>query len=98
VREAETLDRDLWGAGGSLFAGTAYDAFREALRKARRVLDEENQRLGWARDYNRVRAEYGDVVSSGRALLAEVLASRDRTTAELAASAAKGRELALIHI
>jgi L,D-peptidoglycan transpeptidase YkuD (ErfK/YbiS/YcfS/YnhG family) len=92
VREADTLDRELWGAGGSLFPGNAYDAFRGALRKSRRVLDEENQKLGWMRDYVRVRAEYGEVIVSGRALLAEIRAVRVRRMEDLASAAAKVRE------
>ncbi len=92
MREAETLDRDLWGAGGSFFAGPAYEAFGEALRKARRVLDEENQKLGWLRDYARVKAEYAGVASSGRVLLGEIRASRGKRLEELSFAAAKVRE------
>lgn len=92
MREAEALDRDLWGAGGSFFAGPAYDEFREALRKARRVLDEENQKLGWVRDYARVKAEYAGVTASGRALLGEIRASRGRRLEDLSSAAAKVRE------
>lgn len=94
MREAETLDRDLWGAGGSLFAGPGYEAFRESLRKARRVQDEENQKLGWLRDSARIRAEYGAVVATGRALLAEIRGVRARRGEDLSAAAAKIRERA----
>jgi len=72
VQQAATQEQDLWRAGGSLFAGPGYEAYRQALQRARRALEEENLKLGWFRDYDRVRAEFRQVLRTGRRLLADV--------------------------
>jgi len=87
VLEADLQEQDLRGAGASLFAGQEHAAYLDSLRSARRTLERENLRLGWLRDYSRVRADFAAVVISGNALRSIVQAHVARESAILAESA-----------
>jgi L,D-peptidoglycan transpeptidase YkuD (ErfK/YbiS/YcfS/YnhG family) len=68
VLEADLQDQDLRGAGVSLFAGQEYAAYLQGLIAARRSLGRENLKLGWFRDYGKVRGEFAAVLRTGRSL------------------------------
>ena len=57
------------------------------MRSARRTLEQENLKLGWFRDYERVRAEFAAVITAGDALRATVETTVARRSAALAAAA-----------
>jgi hypothetical protein len=68
VLEADLQDQDLRGAGASLFAGREYTAYLQGLSAARHSLERENLKLGWFRDYDKVREEFAAVLRTGQAL------------------------------
>jgi L,D-peptidoglycan transpeptidase YkuD (ErfK/YbiS/YcfS/YnhG family) len=76
VQASELQDEALRGAGASVYAGRAFEAYIADLRAARRAFDRENLKLGWFRDYGRVREDYLSVLAKGNALLADVKAAR----------------------
>ena len=92
VQQAATQEQDLWRAGGSLFAGPGYEAYRAALQRARRTLEEENLKLGWFRDYDRVRTEFRQVLQTGRGLLADVQALKRERQEGIARTLAEVRQ------
>jgi L,D-peptidoglycan transpeptidase YkuD (ErfK/YbiS/YcfS/YnhG family) len=87
VLEADLQEQDLRGAGASLFAGREHAAYLQSLTSARQSLARENLKLGWFRDYERVREEYAAVLRSGAALKSEVQALISRQASTLAESA-----------
>lgn len=68
VHEADLQDQDLRRAGASLFAGREHAAYLETLTAARQSLERENLKLGWFRDYGKVRQRYASVLATGNAL------------------------------
>ena len=92
VQQAATQEQDLWRAGGSLFTGPGYEAYRQALQKAKRVLEEENLKLGWFRDYDRVRSEFRQVLRTGRRLLADVQTLKQERLEGIARTLAEVRQ------
>ena len=87
VLEANLQEQDLRGAGASLFAGREHAAYLQTLTSARRSLERENLKLGWLRDYDKVREEYASVLRTGQALKAEVQAAVSRQASSLAEAA-----------
>jgi len=89
VLEASLQEQDLWRAGASLFAGQEHAAYTRSLSSARRTLDAENLKLGWFRDYGRVRKDFQAVLSSGKTLASKVrsiVAVKTSTLSETAAA------------
>ena len=74
VLEADLQEQGLRGGGASLFAGPEHTAYLQSLTSARQTLERENLKLGWFRDYEKVRREYAGVVRAGQALGAMVQA------------------------
>jgi len=72
VLEAELQEQDLRGAGASVFAAEEHAAYLETLSSARRTLDKENLKLGWLRDYGKVREEFAAVLLTGATLRSTV--------------------------
>ncbi|NTV81907.1 MAG: hypothetical protein HGA24_10865, partial [Candidatus Aminicenantes bacterium] len=87
VLEADAQEQDLRRAGASVFAGQEHTAYLESLSSARRTLERENLKLGWFRDYGRVRTDFAAVIISGNALRTKVDAVIAREVAALAGSA-----------
>jgi hypothetical protein len=75
VHEADLQEQDLRRAGASLFAGREQTAYLQALAAARRTLAGEDLKLGWFRDYRKVRRQYQAALQAGRALQAAFGAS-----------------------
>jgi hypothetical protein len=92
VLDAAIQERDLQRAGASVFAGPEHAAYVESLRSARRTLERENLKLGWFRDYERVRADFAAVIIEGDALSAKIEAAVSRRSAGLAETAAAVRK------
>jgi lipoprotein-anchoring transpeptidase ErfK/SrfK len=97
VVEAYIQEQDLWRAGASLFAGQEHAVYTRCLNSARRTLDAENRKLGWFRDYGRVRKDFVAALSAGKALGAKIrsiVAAKASSLAET--SAAVGRRLRML--
>lgn len=89
VLEADLQEQDLWRAGASLFAGQEHAAYLQSLKSARRTLDAENLKLGWFRDYGRVRRDFEAALSAGKVLKSKVrsiVAAKASSLAEAAAA------------
>jgi L,D-peptidoglycan transpeptidase YkuD (ErfK/YbiS/YcfS/YnhG family) len=91
VLEADIQEEDLRGAGASLFAGQEHAAYIQSLNSARRTLERENLKLGWFRDYGKVRKEYAAVLKAGTAVKSTIQALVLRRASGLADSAEKVR-------
>ena len=87
VLEADLQEQGLRGAGASIFAGPEHTAYLQSLSSARQTLERENLKLGWFRDYEKVRREYADILRSGHALRAVVQAQVSRRAESLKRSA-----------
>ncbi len=89
VLEASLQEQDLWRAGASLFAGQEHTAYTRTLSSARKTLDAENLKLGWFRDYGRVRREFQSALRAGEALKSQVrsiIAVKTSSLTEIAAA------------
>lgn len=89
VLEADVQERDLWRAGASLFAGQEHAVYLQSLKSARRRLGGESLKLGWFRDYGRVRRDFETALSAGKALKSKVkflVAVKTSSIAETAAA------------
>ena len=89
VLEADLQEQDLWRAGASLFAGQDHTAYLRSLKSARLTLDAENLKLGWFRDYGRVRRNFEAVLNTGKALKSKVrslVAAKSSSIAETTAA------------
>jgi L,D-peptidoglycan transpeptidase YkuD (ErfK/YbiS/YcfS/YnhG family) len=87
VLEANLQEQDLRGAGASLFAGREHTAYLQSLNFARHVLEKENLKLGWFRDYGKVRKEYSAVLQTGSSLKGTIRSVVSRRAASLSQSA-----------
>jgi len=87
VLEADLQEQDLRGAGASLFAGQEHTAYLQTLNSARRTLERETLKLGWLRDYGKVRTEYAAVLRTGASLKSTVQTIVSRRASALAESA-----------
>ncbi len=87
VLEADLQEEDLRGAGASFFAGREHAAYLQSLNAARRALERENLKLGWFRDYGKVREEFSSVLKAGAALGSSVRSLVSGKAAALAESA-----------
>lgn len=83
VHEADLQDQDLLRAGASLFAGREHAAYLQALAAARQSFEKENLKLGWFRDYGKVRQQYAAVLQTGNALGATIQSVVARQAAAL---------------
>jgi len=83
VHEADLQDQDLRRAGASLFAGREQAAYLQALNAARQALAREDLKLGWFRDYRKVRQQYAAVLQTGNALKAAIQAAVSREESDL---------------
>jgi len=89
VLEAGLQEQDLRGAGASVFAAEEHAAYLQTLSSARQTLDKENLKLGWLRDYGKVREEFAAVLLTGATLKSTVqsrVARRASTLSEKAQS------------
>ena len=87
VLEADLQEQDLRGAGASLFAAQEHSAYLGALKSARETLRSESLKLGWFRDYGRVRRDFAAVIRAGntlRSTVRSVVARRSAAVAEAA--------------
>ena len=87
VLEADLQEQDLRGAGASLFAGREHAAYLQSLNSARRALAKENLKLGWFRDYGKVREEYAGVLLAGNSVRSTIQTVVSRRATSLAQSA-----------
>jgi L,D-peptidoglycan transpeptidase YkuD (ErfK/YbiS/YcfS/YnhG family) len=83
VHEADLQDQDLGRAGASLFVGREHAAYLQSLIAARQALAREDLKLGWFRDYRKVRQQYAAVLQTGNALKATIQSLKAREAASL---------------
>ncbi|HAR35538.1 MAG TPA: hypothetical protein DCR87_01265 [Acidobacteria bacterium] len=65
VARALEQEQDLWRAGASFYAPEEYEAYRQALVLARKFYEKEELKIGFFRDYDRVRQEFSRVLAEG---------------------------------
>jgi L,D-peptidoglycan transpeptidase YkuD (ErfK/YbiS/YcfS/YnhG family) len=87
VRNAETQEKDLWRAGAAVFFSQEYSQYTLALREVRRRFESENLRLGWFRDYRRVRRDFEAVLKTGDDLLSRIKDYKSRRLSSLSETA-----------
>ncbi|MGB8958643.1 MAG: L,D-transpeptidase [Candidatus Aminicenantales bacterium] len=87
ILEADLQEQDLRGAGASLFAGREHAAYLRSLSSARQAFEKENLKLGWFRDYGKVREEYSTVLLAGNSLKSTIQTVVSRRASSLAQSA-----------
>jgi L,D-peptidoglycan transpeptidase YkuD (ErfK/YbiS/YcfS/YnhG family) len=87
VLEAELQEQDLRGAGASVFAAEEHAAYLETLSSARQTLDKENLKLGWLRDYGKVREEFAAVLLTGATLRSTIQTQVARRASALSGKA-----------
>lgn len=87
VLQAERQEKDLRGAGASLYAGQEFELYLQSLGAARRLFGRENLKLGWLRDYGRVRQSYEAALRHGDQLRIKVRSLKEQQGSSFAASA-----------
>ncbi len=68
IQEAKQQDRDLWKSGASVYLSREYDAYSQSLKAARKEFQTESLKLGWFRDYGRIRENFRNVLDEGATL------------------------------
>ncbi|MBC7361187.1 MAG: L,D-transpeptidase [Candidatus Aminicenantes bacterium] len=81
VREALAQEQDLWRAGASFFAPAEYENYRKMLAEARRVYEKEELKVGYFRDYARVKQEFSRVLQEGERIQ-KLIASKKASLSE----------------
>ncbi|MGQ9801010.1 MAG: L,D-transpeptidase family protein [Candidatus Saccharicenans sp.] len=65
VARALQQEQDLWRAGASFYAPEDYEAYRQSLTAARKFYEKEELKIGFFRNYDRVRQEFSQVLAEG---------------------------------
>lgn len=68
VKEALAQEQDLWRAGASIFAPEEYELYRKRLEEARKFLNREELKIGFFRNYDKVREDFRRVLEEGKRL------------------------------
>ncbi|MBC7363589.1 MAG: L,D-transpeptidase [Candidatus Aminicenantes bacterium] len=68
VQEALSQEQDLWRAGASFFAPKEYEAYRQHLAEARKFFQQEELKIGYFRNYVKVRQKFRQVIDEGNSL------------------------------
>lgn len=84
VRLALEQEQDLWSAGASTHIDREYENYKLSLKEARRSLKQENLKLGWFRNYGKIREEFRSVLSTGDALMAAIRERKERGLSSIA--------------
>lgn len=65
VARAIQQERDLWRAGASFYAPEDYESYLQALTAARKLLQQEELKIGFFRNYRRLQLEFSRVLAEG---------------------------------
>jgi len=65
VARALEQEQDLWRAGASFYAPEEYQAYRQSLAAAKKFYEKEELKVGFFRDYDRVKQEFSRVLAEG---------------------------------
>jgi L,D-peptidoglycan transpeptidase YkuD (ErfK/YbiS/YcfS/YnhG family) len=65
VEQALLQEQALWGAGGSIYAPEEFQKYELNLAEARKVLKQEELKIGLFRNYDRVRDNFRQVLKEG---------------------------------
>ncbi|MGB9906794.1 MAG: L,D-transpeptidase family protein [Candidatus Saccharicenans sp.] len=65
VARALQQEQDLWRAGASFYAPEEYEAYRQHLAAARKFYEKEELKIGFFRDYDRVKRDFSQVLDEG---------------------------------
>lgn len=69
---AETLEQDIWRAGGSLFAPGEYEEYKAGLRTALGWIRKEEAKFAWFRNYRETRKDLDRLIARGEDLLGRI--------------------------
>lgn len=72
VAGTEALEQTLWKAGASIYVQEEYTLYQARLKAAKKRLGQEKAKFGWLRNFDALRSEYGDLLSQGAGLLAQI--------------------------
>ena len=84
VRLALEQEQDLWSAGASVYVDREYENYKLSLKEARRSLKQENLKLGWFRNYGKIREEFRNVLTAGDALMGAVRGQKEQRSSSIA--------------
>ncbi|MGB4704222.1 MAG: L,D-transpeptidase family protein [Candidatus Saccharicenans sp.] len=65
VQQALKQEQDLWRAGASVYAAEEYERYCEDLKAARKFYEGEELKIGFFRDYRRVKEEFSKILAEG---------------------------------
>ncbi|MCR4396953.1 MAG: L,D-transpeptidase [Candidatus Saccharicenans sp.] len=65
VARALQQEQDLWRAGASFYAPEDYEAYRQHLAAARKFYEKEELKIGFFREYDRVKRDFSQVLAEG---------------------------------
>lgn len=83
VKEALAQEQDLWRAGASFFAPKEYEAYRQHLEEARKFFNQEELKIGYFRNYDKVREQFRQVLEEGNSLKNLVEARKAQAAGEI---------------
>ena len=83
VNEALSQEQDLWRAGASFFAPKEYEAYRQHLDEARKFFNQEELKIGYFRNYDKVREQFRQVLEEGNSLKNLVEARKAQAAGEI---------------
>jgi L,D-peptidoglycan transpeptidase YkuD (ErfK/YbiS/YcfS/YnhG family) len=66
VNEALAQEQNLWRAGASFFAPADYDNYRKMLALAKKHFEQEELKVGYFRNYVRIKEEFRRVIEEGQ--------------------------------
>lgn len=72
VRQVESLEEALWGAGASIYAEKDYERFKAELKSRKDGLALEKAKFGWFREYSSLQQDFQHLLQQGRDLLTRV--------------------------
>ncbi len=65
VEQALKQEQDLWRAGASVYASEEYEGYRQRLNEARKFYEKEELKIGFFRDYRRVKEIFTEILVEG---------------------------------
>ncbi|MBC7348447.1 MAG: L,D-transpeptidase [Candidatus Aminicenantes bacterium] len=83
VARALDQEQDLWRAGASFYAPEEYEAYRQSLAAARKFYEKEELKLGFFRDYDRVKRDFSQVLAEGERISRIIEEKKSSLTIEI---------------
>lgn len=86
VDQALIQDQDLWRAGAYFYAAEDYERYRQLLNEARKFHEKEELKIGFFRNYRRVKQEFSQVLTEGERIKKFIEKKRTAITGEIVSS------------